>query len=176
MTTLTAAPSTAPTAADLDAARLLLTRLGISPADLLTASEQRAPVPTFVDYIPVVRAAVSSGTSRVYGTYWNRIAELWGTRRLDEPTPSEINQLAEHIKTHIVARRNARGGRGGTLHRRPALPVPARQERRPHPGRRQPGLDAPIGWCHGGYRPASLMAPRCRSCHTVAASSAGPQA
>jgi hypothetical protein len=43
MTNQTAAPSTAPTAADLDTARLLHSRLGISPADLLTAAEQRTP-------------------------------------------------------------------------------------------------------------------------------------
>jgi integrase/recombinase XerC len=35
---------------------------------------------------------------------------------LDEPTPSEINQLAEHIKTHVIVRRNARGGRGAAEH------------------------------------------------------------
>jgi integrase len=108
--------STAPTTADLDAARLLLARLGVSPADLLAAAENRAPAPTFAEYVPVIRAAVSGGTRRVYGTYWNRIVEHWGTRRLDEPTPSEINQLAEHVKAHVVTRRNARGGRGASEH------------------------------------------------------------
>ncbi len=108
--------STAPTTADLDAARLLLARLGVSPADLLAAAENRAPAPTFAEYVPVIQAAVSGGTRRVYGTYWNRIVEHWGTRRLDEPTPSEINQLAEHVKAHVVTRRNARGGRGASEH------------------------------------------------------------
>jgi hypothetical protein len=76
----------------------------------MTATEQRAPAPTFTEYIPIVRAASSDGTRRVYGSYWNRIVEHWGTRRLNEPTPSEIVHLAEHIKTHVIARRNARGG------------------------------------------------------------------
>ena len=111
-----AAHSTTPTAADLDAARLLLARLGVSPADLLTTAPDRAPAPTFAEYIPVVRAAVPNGTRRVYGSYWNRIVEHWGTRRLDEPTPSEINQLAEHLKANVTVRRNARGGRGATEH------------------------------------------------------------
>ena len=102
----------APSAADLDAARLLLSRLGVSLTDLLAASQDRVPAPTFAEYIPVVSAAVADGTRRVYGSYWNRVLQNWGTRRLDEPTPSEINQLAEHTKTHTVARRNARGGRG----------------------------------------------------------------
>src|SRR5687768_15296258 len=106
----------APSAADLDAARLLLSRLGISAADLLTADEERAPAPTFAEYLPVVRTAVSAGTRRVYGSYWNRVMEHWGTRRLDEPTPSEINQFAEHIKANVVSRRNARGGRGAAEH------------------------------------------------------------
>ncbi|HWM02737.1 MAG TPA: hypothetical protein VNP92_10425 [Actinophytocola sp.] len=109
-------PTAAPTAADLDAARLLLDRLGVSPADLLTAAPDRAPAPTFADYIPVVRAAVSPGTRRVYGSYWNRITEHWGTRRLDEPTPTEIQQLAEQLKAGLTVRRNARGGRGATEH------------------------------------------------------------
>ena len=47
-------------------------------------------VPTFAEYVPVVSAAVSAGTRRAYGSYWNRIVEHWGARRLDEPTPSEI--------------------------------------------------------------------------------------
>jgi integrase/recombinase XerC len=108
--------STAPTAADIDAARLLLARLGVSPADLMNAIPDLTPAPTFGDYIPIVRAAVSGGTRRVYGSYWNRITEHWGTRRLDEPTPSEINQLAEHLKANVVVRRNARGGRGAAEH------------------------------------------------------------
>ena len=79
------------------------------------------PAPTFAEYIAVVRAAVTDGTRRVYGSYWNRIVEHWGSRRLDEPTPSEINQLAEYAKTHVVARRNARGGRSAAEHSIAAL-------------------------------------------------------
>ena len=56
-----------PSGADIDAAWLLLARLGVSPADLLAVAEDRAPAPTFAEYIPVVRAAVAEGTRRVYG-------------------------------------------------------------------------------------------------------------
>ncbi|MGP4017686.1 hypothetical protein [Saccharopolyspora sp. 5N708] len=49
-------------------------------------------------------------------SYWNRIENHWGNRRLDEPTPSEIKQLVEYIKTHVVARRNGRGGRSAGEH------------------------------------------------------------
>ncbi|MGI8312992.1 tyrosine-type recombinase/integrase [Saccharopolyspora hattusasensis] len=102
--------------ADLEAARLLLDRLGLSAEDLLTTPENRPPVPTFADYIPIVSAAVTDGTRRVYSSYWNRIQNHWGQRRLDEPTPSEIKQLVEHIKSHVIARRNARGGRSAGEH------------------------------------------------------------
>jgi integrase/recombinase XerC len=105
-----------PSAADLDAVRLLLARLGVSAADLMAATEERNPAPTFAEYIPVVRAAVPDGTRRVYGSYWNRIMEHWGSRRLDEPTTTEIQQFAEHVKTHVVSRRNARGGRSAAEH------------------------------------------------------------
>jgi integrase/recombinase XerC len=105
-----------PSAADLDAARLLLARLGVSAADLMIATEELSPAPTFADYIPIVQTAVTEGTRRVYGSYWNRIVDLWGARRLDEPTPSEIQQLAEYVKAHVVSRRNARGGRSAAEH------------------------------------------------------------
>lgn len=73
-------------------------------------------MPTFAEYVPVVAAAVSAGTRRAYGSYWNRILEHWGGRRLDEPTPSDIRQLMLYVKTHVVHRRNARGGRSAEEH------------------------------------------------------------
>ncbi|MCX2729479.1 site-specific integrase [Saccharopolyspora sp. NFXS83] len=106
-----------PGAAELEAARLVLERMGVAPADLLSTGQQnRSVAPTFADYIPQVSAAVSHGTRRVYSSYWKRIAQQWGDRRLDEPTPLEIKQLAEHIREHVVARRNARGGRSAAEH------------------------------------------------------------
>jgi integrase len=69
-------------------------------------------VPTFAEYVPVVSAGVTDGTRRAYGSYWNRVVEKWGSRGLDEPTPSEIRQLAKDVKANAVPRRNARGGRG----------------------------------------------------------------
>jgi integrase/recombinase XerC len=100
----------------VEAALVLLERMGLSPADLTAAPQARKPVPTFAEYVPVVSAAVSAGTRRAYGSYWNRVLEHWGTRRLDEPTPSEIRQLMAYVKTHVVARRNARGGRSAQEH------------------------------------------------------------
>jgi hypothetical protein len=64
---------------------------------------------------------------RAYGSYWNRVIEHWGGRHLDEPTPSEICQLMAYVKTHVVARRNARGGaqRRGAPSGSTPLPAPA---------------------------------------------------
>ena len=100
----------------VEAALVLLERMGLTPADLAAVPQPRKPVPTFAEYVPVVSAAVSAGTRRAYGSYWNRVLEHWGGRRLDEPTPSEIRQLMAYVKTHVVARRNARGGRSAEEH------------------------------------------------------------
>ena len=67
MTTIN--PGSRPDAGDVEAARLLLERLGVSPADLLEGPSQRPSVPTFAEYIPIVSAAVTAGTRRVYGSY-----------------------------------------------------------------------------------------------------------
>ncbi|AOS63690.1 hypothetical protein [Actinoalloteichus hymeniacidonis] len=112
----TSAASDAASSTEMDAARLLLTRLGLSPEDLLAAPADRPVVPTFAEYIPVVSAAVTDGTRRVYGSYWNWILRYWGERQLDEPTPSEIKELVTRIRAEVVPRRNARGGRGAGEH------------------------------------------------------------
>jgi integrase/recombinase XerC len=100
----------------VEAALVLLERMGLSPADLAAIPQPHKQVPTFAEYVPVVSAAVSDGTRRAYGSYWNRIVDHWGGRRLDEPSPSEIRQLMTYVKTHVVARRNARGGRSAQEH------------------------------------------------------------
>ena len=77
----------------VEAALVLLERMGLTPDDLTAVPQPRKSVPTFAEYVPVVAAAVSNGTRRAYGSYWNRVVEHWGSRRLDEPAPSEIRQL-----------------------------------------------------------------------------------
>jgi len=113
---MTATNAQAPQRAVVEAALVVLQQMGLSPADLTAVPQARKPVPTFAEYVPVVSAAVSAGTRRAYGSYWNRITEQWGDRRLDEPTPSEIRQLMAHVKAHVVGRRNARGGRSAQEH------------------------------------------------------------
>ena len=84
--------------AAVDAALVVLKSMGLTLDDLTAAPRDRADVPTFAEYVPVVSAAVTDGTRRAYGTYWNRITDQWGTRHLDEPTPSEVRQLMKLVK------------------------------------------------------------------------------
>ena len=63
----------------VEAALILLERMGLSPADLAAAPASRVEVPTFAEYVPVVSAAVTAGTRRAYGSYWNRIVQHWVT-------------------------------------------------------------------------------------------------
>ena len=94
----------------MDAALVVLKSMGLTLEDF-AAPGQRPEVPTFAEYVPVVSAAVTDGTRKAYGSYWNRVVERWGSRRLDEPTPSEIKHLVAYVRANTVPRRNARGGR-----------------------------------------------------------------
>jgi integrase/recombinase XerC len=95
---------------------MLLDKLGVTPNDLLHAPADSPGVPTFADYIPRVSHAVSPGTRRVYGSYWNRVTQAWGPRPITDVNASDIAQLAEQVKATVVKRRNARGGRGAAEH------------------------------------------------------------
>ena len=90
--------------ASIAAARLLLQKMGIDPADLLQEPAGAPEIPTFAEYIPRVSQAVSPGTRRVYTTYWNRVVEVWGARLITSVSPLEISQLAEEIKANAAAR------------------------------------------------------------------------
>lgn len=73
-----------PEPGELAAARLLLIRLGITPEQLLAAPVAPKRMPTLDEYIERVAGAVGDGARRAYGSYWNRVRQVWGTRRLDE--------------------------------------------------------------------------------------------
>jgi integrase/recombinase XerC len=96
---MTAVNPDTPRQAVVEAALVVLERMGLSPADLAAVPQRRPQVPTFAEYVPVVSASVSDGTRRAYGSYWNRVVQQWGVRRLDEPTPSEIRQLMPYVKS-----------------------------------------------------------------------------
>jgi hypothetical protein len=110
------------TTAELEVARTLLARMGFTPEQLLRAKPWNTTVPTFDEYIGRVSEAVSSGTRRVYDTYWRQVSEVWGGRRIDEPTASEIKQEPGGHQTELSKRTD--GGRTHDL--RAALPLPLR--------------------------------------------------
>ena len=115
MTTTPNSPAASQQAA-VEAALVVLKSMGLSLDDLTAAPRDRAAVPTFAEYVPVVSAGVTDGTRRAYGSYWNRVTEQWGARRLDEPTPSDIRHLMTLVKANAVQRRNSRGGRSSQEH------------------------------------------------------------
>jgi len=99
----------------VEAALVLPERMGLSPPDLAAVQQPRKPVPTFAEYVPVVSAAASAGTRRAYGSYWNRVVKHWGGRRLDVPPVGD--PAADGLRqTHVMRRRNARGGRSAGEH------------------------------------------------------------
>jgi integrase/recombinase XerC len=103
----------------VEAARLLLAQLNLTPEDLLKTPSIRRRVPTFGEYIPVVLASMPPGSSslRTYRSYWNKIlAYGWSDRCLDEPTVTEFKTMIEHFRAHRQIRSNDRGGRGVVLH------------------------------------------------------------
>lgn len=102
---------------DIEAARLLLARIGVTPEQLLAAgSSGRNNVPSFREYIAQLSGSVSVSTRRAYATYWRRIVDEWGDRRIDEPSPLEIQRLCETQKLQVVTRKGSRGGRSATEH------------------------------------------------------------
>jgi integrase/recombinase XerC len=103
-------------AGDVEMARAFLSRMGLRPDDLVQACVSQPAAPTFAEYIPRVRDAVSPGTRQCYDTYWNRVLTVWADRPIAEPTASEIAQLTERIKANALVRRNARGGRSAAEH------------------------------------------------------------
>ncbi|UGT60353.1 hypothetical protein [Nocardia asteroides] len=101
------------TAETIAAARLLLQQMGIAPGDLVTAA---APAPTFAEFVPHVRAQLSEGTLRTYGTHLNRLETQWPDRRLDEPSKAEFEEMAKSVQAGARANRASRGGTSAAEH------------------------------------------------------------
>lgn len=99
------------TQVDLQAMVQLMHAMGVEPEELLAAARPRN-VPTFEEFMPVVRAASSPGMRRSYKSYWDRIVECWGERRVNEPTPRDVGELLEHIGANALRRRTHVNGAG----------------------------------------------------------------
>ncbi len=94
----------------VEAALVLLERMGLTPADLAAVPPDRKPVPTFAEYVPVVSAAVSAGTRRALPD--NRLAEINEVAAATGDDP-ELDTLILRLHTETACRR------GGALALRP---------------------------------------------------------
>jgi hypothetical protein len=97
-------------------ARRVLAQLGVTVAELQTAEAVGVAMPTVAEYLPTVIAAAGAGAARTYGNYWARMAALWGERRLDTISATDIAALQHEAVARAVPRRNARGGRHSGEH------------------------------------------------------------
>ncbi|MGA6205494.1 tyrosine-type recombinase/integrase [Nocardia testacea] len=93
----------------LAALRNTLTRRNLSPQHTPTPAEA-----TFDQFIPHILATESAAQQECYGAYWRLLLTEWGSRRLADPTPTEILQLMNQYKARAVIRSNWRGGSAAT--------------------------------------------------------------
>ncbi|MEU8819366.1 site-specific integrase [Actinoplanes sp. NPDC048796] len=93
------------------AAHTLLAQLGVSVADLQAAPDSSRRMPTVAEYLPRVMAAATPSSCRTYGTYWARMAAVWGDWPLDAVAATDVEALQRHCVKHARRRSNGRGGR-----------------------------------------------------------------
>src|SRR5690606_24023926 len=91
--------------------------LGVSAEDLAAAaaapsSANGRTVPTVAEFLPAVEAATTEGARKTYATYWQRLAETYGDRRVDDISSTDLKALVRSVQTAAVKRANARGGVG----------------------------------------------------------------
>jgi hypothetical protein len=96
------------------AARRLLAELDVTVEDLLR--DQRPIVPTVAEYVPRVMAAAGPGARRTYGTYWQRMAGVWGNQPLDAISASDVEAMQHQMAATARSRRNSRHGRHAGEH------------------------------------------------------------
>ncbi|MER5268374.1 hypothetical protein ABTZ99_40400 [Actinosynnema sp. NPDC002837] len=78
-------------------------------------------VPTFAEMVPEVAGAAPATTRESCDAYWKKIVAVWGGRRLDAITVSDVRSLFEYVKAAVVVRRSANGGRSAVQHTYNAL-------------------------------------------------------
>jgi integrase len=93
----------------------VVSELGV-PVAALATDPPESPMPTLAEYVPRARAAATPGTRVSYGPYWQRAIDHYGSRRLDEITPSDILALQRHVVATVRPRRSGRGGRHAGEH------------------------------------------------------------
>lgn len=95
------------------AARLLLSQMGISPADLISAG---SAAPTFGELIPKVRTTLTKGTLATYETHFKRLETDWCDHRLDQVSKADLEAMARIVQSTARTNRAGRGGAGAVEH------------------------------------------------------------
>lgn len=106
---------TRPKSADAtSAARLVLESLGVSPADLQVSDDATTEkvAPTFREYVPRFASGVPESSRQLWIHYWRVLVEEWGDRRVDEPSYTELVELAIKVEERAKTRKGSRGGHG----------------------------------------------------------------
>ncbi|MQY23054.1 tyrosine-type recombinase/integrase [Nocardia macrotermitis] len=91
------------------AARLLLSQMGISAADLVADGPC---APTFGEVIPKVRLTLTAGTLRTYDTHFKRLLNVWSDHRLDAVSKPDLEGMARVVRDTARTTRATRGGGG----------------------------------------------------------------
>ncbi|WP_235921154.1 tyrosine-type recombinase/integrase [Lentzea tibetensis] len=102
------------TQADVQVLVQMMQHLNVEPEELLAAARPQN-IPTFEQFMPLVRDAAPPASRVIYHAYWNTIVTCWGTRRLHEPTPRDVDELYEHVRAIAQRRRNHADG-GSAVH------------------------------------------------------------
>ncbi|MCR6491161.1 tyrosine-type recombinase/integrase [Cellulomonas sp. P24] len=100
-----------PDAATRALALEMLARLGVSPEDLLAAHDTPA-APTIAEYLPTVERATPTKAARTFASYWKRLNNQLGDRRIDDVRTSDIATFARTCRENAQLRRNTIGGTG----------------------------------------------------------------
>lgn len=135
---------------DLEAARLLLSRLDVDPADLVSpatpadSTPDRQPLPTIGEWIPVAASLVSPEHGQLLRVVLEESRSRMGR-------PADGHHQRQRNQGPLGARAQHRPGppklprrtqRSGELRRRHALPLPASGERRTTRPEPQPRLSS----------------------------------
>ncbi len=83
---------------DISTALHLLSRLGLTVADLQSSPRVPNPMPTLQSYIHTVSERANDSTLRNYGPYWRFLEKYWGDRVLDSPSTNEIEAVIEKYR------------------------------------------------------------------------------
>ncbi|GEA90111.1 hypothetical protein Q760_16125 [Cellulomonas cellasea DSM 20118] len=102
-----------PTAEELAAARLMLSRMGVTVDDLMAGDVASVSnVPTVAEFLIKVEALTNSTSRRTMESYWKKLGTRLGSRRLDEVKPSDIREFMNWCQENAVSRANGTNGTG----------------------------------------------------------------